>query len=202
MLRNTGAMTRGAWPTEAQIRELALPDGFERGREYFERGAVTRVTRRDAELEAEVQGSQYTPYEVPVTLAESGITKAACSCPYGESWDGACKHIVATLLACLCQPEQVEEHPTLEAVLAPLDREQLHALVRALAARQPGLADLIEDHVQSLHSPPVETTSRPRAARRRQASLETAGSVGRCAASCVRWTACDLRRRIGKSAEL
>ncbi len=168
-------MTRGVWPTEAQIRELALPDGFERGREYFERGAVTCITRRDAELHAEVQGSQYTPYEVHVTLTESGITKAVCSCPYGESWDGACKHIVATLLACLRQPDQVEEHPTLEAVLAPLDRAQLQALVQALAARQPGLADLIEDHVQSLQSRPVETTSSRSRSRRRQASVETTG---------------------------
>ena len=95
-------------------------DCVERGREYFERGAVTCITRRDAELHAEVQGSQYTPYEVHVTLTESGITKAVCSCPYGESWDGACKHIVATLLACLRQPDQVEEHPTLERVVEVL----------------------------------------------------------------------------------
>ncbi len=50
MLRKAGAMTHGPWPTEAQIKELALPDGFARGREYFERGAVTHVTRRGAEL--------------------------------------------------------------------------------------------------------------------------------------------------------
>jgi uncharacterized Zn finger protein len=173
MLRKGVAMNGGPWPTEAQISELALLDGFARGREYFEHGAVTRVTLRGARLQAEVEGSQYIPYEVNVTLADGGITKAAGTCPYGESWDGACKHVVATLLACLHLADRVEEHPSLEAVPAPLDREQLPALLQALVAQQPGLADLIEDHVKSRQSLPVETSSSPRTARRRQTSAET-----------------------------
>src|SRR5919197_5717840 len=129
MRRKAQAMASAPGLTEAQIRQLALPETFARGREYFERGAVTHLTRRGAELQAEVEGSQYTPYQVQVTLAESGVTRAACTCPYAASWEGACKHIVATLLACVHEPEQVEEHPPLEAVLAPLDRDQLQALM-------------------------------------------------------------------------
>jgi uncharacterized Zn finger protein len=106
-----GRMTRTVGLTEAQIRELALSEAFARGREYFERGAVIHLTRRGAELQAEVEGRQYAPYQVHVTLGERGITGAVCSCPYAESWEGACKHIVATLLAYLHAPEQVEEHP-------------------------------------------------------------------------------------------
>ena len=79
-------MARSLGLTEARIRELALPEAFARGREYFERGAVTHLAQRGAELQAEVEGSQYTPYRVQVTLAESGITRAACTCPYAESW--------------------------------------------------------------------------------------------------------------------
>src|SRR6266568_4120813 len=133
MRREDGAMASAPGLTEAQIRAFALPETFARGREYFESGAVTHLTRRGAELQAEVEGSQYTPYQVHVTLAESGITRAACTCPYAESWEGACKHIVATLLACVHQPELIEEHPPIEAVLAALDRDQLQALIQALA---------------------------------------------------------------------
>jgi uncharacterized Zn finger protein len=167
-------MTRTVGLTEAQIRELALPEAFARGREYFERGAVTHLARRGAELQAEVEGSQYAPYQVHVTLGERGSTGAVCSCPYAESWEGACKHIVATLLTYLHAPEQVEEHPPLETVLAPLDRDQLEALVQALAARQPGLADLIEGHVQILQSQGRQDATSPAAARRRQPRVDTA----------------------------
>jgi uncharacterized Zn finger protein len=161
--------------TEAQIRAFALPETFARGREYFESGTVTHLTRRGAELQAEVEGSQYTPYQVHVTLAERGLAKAVCTCPYAESWEGACKHIVATLLACVHQPEQVEEHPPLDTVLAPLDRDQLHALVQGLVAWQPGLADLIEAHARSLQSRPAEDASSPAAAPRRdQPPVDTA----------------------------
>jgi len=161
--------------TEAQIREFALPEAFARGREYFDHGAVTHVTRRGAELQAQVEGSQYTPYQVHVTLADGGIiATAACTCPYAESWEGACKHIVATLLAYVHEAEQVEEHPSLEAVLALLDREQLQALVQALAAGQPGLADLIEEHVQALQRRPVATASNPSAVPRRQTPVAMA----------------------------
>src|SRR5258708_1091089 len=55
-----------------------------------------------------------------------------------------------------------------------LDRDHSQSLLRALPARQPNLTDLIEGHVQSLQRWPVETASKPRAARRRQTSSETA----------------------------
>ena len=97
-----------------------------------------------------------------------------CTCPYAESWEGACKHIVATLLAWLHEPEQVEEHPPLETVLAPLDRDQLQALVQGLVARQPGLADLIEAQAGLLQSRPAEAASSPGAVPRRQPPVDTA----------------------------
>lgn len=180
-------MARTLELTEMQIRELALPEAFARGREYFARGAVTHLTRRGAELQAEVEGSQSTPYQVQVTLAEGGITSAVCTCPYAESWEGACKHIVATLLAGLHGPEQVEEPPPLQAILAPLDRDQLQALVQALAARQPGLADLIEIQLQSLlRSQPVEAASTPSAPSRRRQTPGATASLRRQVRSALR----------------
>jgi uncharacterized Zn finger protein len=77
--------------TEAQIREFALPERFARGRESCERGAVSHLRRRGAELQAAVAGSQDTPYQVHVTLAERGLASAGCTCPSAESREGACK---------------------------------------------------------------------------------------------------------------
>ena len=91
MRRTAGAMASAPGVTEAQIREFALPETFARGREYFESGAVTHLTRRGAELQAAVAGSQDTPYQVHVTLAERGLASAACTCPSAENWEGACK---------------------------------------------------------------------------------------------------------------
>ena len=91
MRREAGAMASAPGVTEAQIREFALPETFARGREYFERGAVTHLTRRGAALEAAVEGSQYTPYQVHVTLAARGLASAVCTCPSAENWEGACK---------------------------------------------------------------------------------------------------------------
>jgi uncharacterized Zn finger protein len=204
-------MTRTVGLTEAHIRELALPEAFARGREYFERGAVTHLSRRGAELQAKVEGSQYTPYQVHVTLAERGITGAVCSCPYAESWEGVCKHIVATLLTYLHAPEQVEEHPPLESVLALLDRDQLQALVQVLVARQPGLADLIEDQAQLLRSPQVQAVASPSAASHRQTAVDTAAlrrqvrsamrSLGRLDPSEAYWQVGGVVGEVGQLAE-
>jgi len=42
--------------TEAVIRQHASSDSYQRGREYYEQGAVVRVVRRDQQLQAEVEG--------------------------------------------------------------------------------------------------------------------------------------------------
>ena len=83
--------------TEQLIRRFASGESFQRGREYFRSGAVTSLTRRGERLLAEVEGSSYEPYRVDVAFDAGGIASAQCTCPY--DWGGACKHIVATLLA-------------------------------------------------------------------------------------------------------
>lgn len=81
MRRTAGAMASAPGVTEAQIRELGLPETFARGRAYFERGAVSHLRRRGAELQAEVARSQDTPNQVHVTLAECGLARAVCTGP-------------------------------------------------------------------------------------------------------------------------
>jgi uncharacterized Zn finger protein len=128
--------------SEAAIRANASPDSFSRGYSYFENGAVADVALRGGTIQGQVEGSQYTPYRVNISFGQSGVTSASCTCPY--DWGGWCKHIVAVLLTCLHEGEDIETRPALDELLAELDRAQLQAMLVGLAERNPELADAIE----------------------------------------------------------
>jgi uncharacterized Zn finger protein len=82
--------------TEAAVRELARPQSYDRGENYYDEGAVVEVVWRGETLRGTVEGSQYEPYQVRIELDETGVVATACSCPYDHG--GICKHRVATLL--------------------------------------------------------------------------------------------------------
>ena len=128
--------------SEAIIRANVAPDSFSRGQSYFNSGAVADLARRGNTLQGQVEGSQYTPYRVTITFDQGGVTAASCTCPY--DWGGWCKHIVAVLLTCLYEGEDIEARPALDELLSELDRAQLQALLVGLAERNPELADAIE----------------------------------------------------------
>jgi len=136
--------------SEAVIRQGATSESFRRGRNYYRQGAVISLVLRGNLLQAEVEGSQYEPYRVQIIFDEEGIVDASCSCPY--HWGGWCKHIVAVLLACLYEPEVIEERPALDALLADLSPEQLRGLLLHLAERDPDLVHAIESQVALLQS--------------------------------------------------
>lgn len=140
--------------TEAQIREHTTEKVFERGVRYAETDAVRLLVRRGDTLAAEVSGSEWTPYQVRVTLHESGVAGARCSCPY--EWGGWCKHIVAMLLVALEDPAAVEERPPLAATLTALDREALIALLVALTENRPELLGEIEGRIDPEWQRPPE----------------------------------------------
>src|SRR3954469_8089902 len=108
--------------TEIELRQETSPEVFHRGEEYFQRGAVEALVRRGDRLEADVRGSDVRPYRVGVPLTKGGLAVATCTCPY--EWGGCCKHIVATVLAALREPERIEARPPLTDLLAGLDRAQ------------------------------------------------------------------------------
>jgi uncharacterized Zn finger protein len=137
--------------SEGFIRQQAAAESYRRGEDYYRRGSVISLLRRGDVLRAEVEGSQYEPYRVHVAFDPGGITDVTCSCPY--DWGGWCKHVVAVLLACLRNPEQIEVHPALDDLIAGLDRGQLADLVAGLAAHDPDLIDEIERRVTSLGTP-------------------------------------------------
>jgi uncharacterized Zn finger protein len=128
--------------SEAAIRRQATAESPSRGKNYYQRGAVISLVRRGNVLQAQVEGSQYEHYRVQVTFDEGTITRVACDCPY--DWGSRCNHIVATLLACLREPDQIEERLPLDGLLADLGREQLQGLLPHLTARDPTVADEIE----------------------------------------------------------
>ena len=141
--------------SESIIRQQASAESFLRGENYYRRGAVVSLVERGNLLKAKVEGSHYEPYRVGITFDEGGITGAVCSCPY--AWGGWCKHIAATLLACLDDPEKTEVRPTLDVLLADLDREQLQSLLLHLATRDPYVADEIEGQIVFLRSVPADS---------------------------------------------
>jgi len=100
------------------------------------------LKRRGDDLLSEVEGSEFEPYRVRVKFDGDLVESAVCDCPY--DWGGWCKHIVAVLLAALHEPKDVEEHPTLNALLDDLDPEQFPTLMNYLARRHPGLVDDVE----------------------------------------------------------
>ncbi|RME88471.1 MAG: SWIM zinc finger domain-containing protein [Anaerolineae bacterium] len=103
-----------------------------------------------------------------ITFDESGIREAFCTCPY--DWGGWCKHIVAVLLACARQPEQIEVRQPVDALLADLDGDQMRTLLLRLIEYRPELTDILEAEVQSLKARSVE--SAPQKTRQRKTSVD------------------------------
>src|SRR4051794_40543064 len=128
--------------TEAMIHNLADPVVFARGRDYLRQGAVTSLARSEDRITARVLGSEVEPYRVRVRFSPSGIEETDCTCPY--EWGGVCKHVVAVLLACMEQPEAVEQTPPLAARLSRLGEEELRALLLELADEDDDVARRIE----------------------------------------------------------
>jgi uncharacterized Zn finger protein len=146
---------------ESVIRRHTTPESFRRGQEYEELGAVLDVEVRGNLLLADVMGSVPEPYQVEIAFDASGITSASCSCPVEWGW---CKHIVATLLSCLHQPELIEDRPPLEPSLADLTPDQLRAIISNVATRDHTFARAVDAEIARLRAAASPATSTPTAA--------------------------------------
>ncbi len=159
--------------SETLIRRHSSPESFRRGQEYYRQGSVISLLRRGQELGAKVAGGQFTPYDVRVVFDEAGIVEASCSCPY--EWGGLCKHIVATLLACVHEPESVRELPVLEEVLSGLNKGELKDLLLKLAERDPSLTEIIEGELALSTSIEPRPINADAIRRRLRASIQAPG---------------------------
>jgi uncharacterized Zn finger protein len=142
--------------SEATIRRNANAKSFERGEAYYRAGSVAALTQRGNSIQAEVEGSEVQPYRVTLHFDPGGITSVDCTCAY--SFEGWCKHIVATMLVCSRQPEKIEERPTLEQLLDRLNHVQTQRLLQNLVAEQPELMDAIDRHVSQIAAPLSQKT--------------------------------------------
>ena len=145
--------------TEADVRAGTNDQSFQRGSSYQRSSAVHDIVRRGNLLTARVQGSEYAPYEIAVSLLDDGsIGAATCTCPY--DWGGYCKHIVAVLLTVL-QGDKITVKPELDTLLAGLTEAQLRRIIRAVAEDQPAFAAAIEQEVEWLKTIPVAEAASP-----------------------------------------
>ncbi len=82
--------------TETMIKKISSPTIYKRGLEYFSEGRVHLRRREENLITAVVDGEEL--YSVNVKLSEDAVTDCFCTCPYYETMNTACKHIVATLM--------------------------------------------------------------------------------------------------------
>jgi uncharacterized Zn finger protein len=156
--------------SEAQVQQHASEESFARGASYYHNGAVGELVLRGGLLQAEVEGSQYEPYRVVVSLDAGGVRAASCTCPY--DWGGWCKHIVATMLAYAnAKPGAVQVRPPLTELLAGLDRDQLVSLLLRLADEEPALVDRVDT---LLAAPPPAAAARSASTPARRTSVDVA----------------------------
>ncbi|MEM6614473.1 MAG: SWIM zinc finger family protein [Cyanobacteria bacterium P01_C01_bin.72] len=137
--------------SQAVIRQQATDRSWQRGQAYYHDGHVRQVWQRGKSLIAEVLGSQ--SYRVTLDYNSRGLDIAYCSCPY--DWGGYCKHIVASLLFCMHEPERIQVRSSLEEILDRLNEIQTQNLIQQLVAQKPELLDAIEVIANRLAPPQV-----------------------------------------------
>ena len=155
--------------TEASLRRQATARSYERGETYYKAGSVVSLIQRGQIIRADVEGNDVHPYHINLEFDSGGITAIDCTCDYNlEGW---CKHIVATLLTCIRQPEKVEPRPTPTQLLDRLDPQQIRSLLGELMGDRPELIDTIDllitkQTVLSTPQPRRQTTVDPAPFRR------------------------------------
>ena len=81
--------------TETMIKKSCSSTIYKRGLEYFKEGRVHLRKREENLITAVVDGEEI--YNVRVKLSENAAEDCFCTCPYFETMNSVCKHIVATL---------------------------------------------------------------------------------------------------------
>ncbi|MFN6526276.1 SWIM zinc finger domain-containing protein [Nostoc sp. ChiSLP03a] len=143
--------------SEFTIRRHANAKSFQRGEAYYNAGAVNAVIQRGHQLQADVVGTEARPYHVNLNFDSSGLTSVKCTCAY--DYEGWCKHIVATMLVCARNSENIEQRPTLEELLNRLNYIETQRLLQELVAEYPPLIEAIDRHVSWMTNPADNQTT-------------------------------------------
>lgn len=111
---------------------------FSRGQRYYTDGAMTRQLRLNETLrQTVVKGT--CSYRVDVAITANGQLETRCTCPY--VYGGDCKHIVATLLAWLNEPESFQPPLDIKARLQKCRKAELVELLLDIFSIHPHLVD-------------------------------------------------------------
>lgn len=81
------------------IKKLAIDETvYYRGSRYYRENAVTNVTwsKTSKQYRAMVKGTH--DYQVTISMNENNAINYSCNCPAHVKYQGACKHVIATLL--------------------------------------------------------------------------------------------------------
>lgn len=121
--------------TEAIIKKSCSSTIYKRGLEYFKEGRVHLRKREENLITAVVDGEEL--YNVQVKLGENGAEDCFCTCPYFETMNSVCKHIVAAMKQRQKELEEgvnyIDENDKIAKTLCSeyaarkYDKEQLHA---------------------------------------------------------------------------
>jgi len=134
--------------SEMKIKTYSSEPIFEKGTQYYQKGAVISLIQRGNQVHAQVEGSEYYPYQVRMDFDEGGLLEAICNCPY--TWEGWCKHITAALLCCLHNPESIEEKAGYAELVGQLELAPLRKLLEHLLLLHPELLDETEHAIEAL----------------------------------------------------
>jgi len=89
--------------TENKLRSLVFPDFYKRGSSYYRAGAVINPKFYPPnKLTAFVRGNLRSKYIIKIEAEEEDLD-CSCTCPTGYEY---CKHVVATLLMWINEPEK------------------------------------------------------------------------------------------------
>jgi uncharacterized Zn finger protein len=122
--------------TETDISARCTEASFVRGWNYYTGGAIRQRLRLDDGIETRVAGTH--TYRVTVRETSGGLI-AFCTCPY--DWGGDCKHIVATLLAWLHEPDSFRATADLQTAVAARSKQELVDILIDICAVYPHLMD-------------------------------------------------------------
>jgi hypothetical protein len=125
---------------KSHITQLATSQSFDRGKAYFDNGAIENPVRQGNTIWADCHGTEV--YYPRATLANPGIESSSCTCPY--DWDGLCKHQVALLLAYLYEPAEFQVVPPMQKLLAKRSRDDLIEMIEQMVKRHPELMALVQ----------------------------------------------------------
>lgn len=85
--------------SKSQIKKIAVDETvYSRGLRYYKNNAIVNVTwsNINKQYRAIVKGK--SNYVVTVDVKEDGSFTHSCNCPAAVKYEGACKHVIATLL--------------------------------------------------------------------------------------------------------